>query len=136
MRANERPLAGAGLHARIQAVVRQIPPGRVATYGQVADIVGGCSAQMVGFAMAALPGGSDAPWQRVINRQGKISPRGADRSGARQRALLEAEGVRFDADSIVDFAKFGWGGPDEAWACANGFMTPPPPWARKPKSRT
>jgi methylated-DNA-protein-cysteine methyltransferase-like protein len=104
----------APLYDQIYAVVRQIPPGRVATYGQIASIVGGCSARMVGYALAALKHRPDTgtPWQRVINRQGKISLR-ADGGGAIQRELLEAEGIRFDPQQgTISFAEFGWDGPD------------------------
>ncbi|RLB62541.1 MAG: methyltransferase, partial [Deltaproteobacteria bacterium] len=62
------------LFSAIYALVFKIPPGHVTTYGQIARAVG-CTARTVGFAMAALPSGSDVPWQRVINAQGKISPR-------------------------------------------------------------
>ena len=64
------------LYVRIYDLVRQIPPGKVATYGQIAGVVGGCTARMVGYAMAAVPEGLDVPWQRVINAKGKISPHG------------------------------------------------------------
>ena len=95
------------LYDRIYAIVRQIPDGKVATYGQIARIVGGCSAQMIGFALAALRPGSDVPWQRVINRQGKISLR-AGGFGSIQQQLLEEEGVEFDEQGRTDFEKFGW----------------------------
>ncbi len=61
------------IYHRIYLVVRQIPRGKVATYGQIAVIVGGCTARMVGYALSATPQQSDVPWQRVINAQGKIS---------------------------------------------------------------
>lgn len=100
------------LYERIYAIVRQIPYGRVASYGQIAEITGGCSARVVGYALAGLRSGDhpDVPWQRVINRQGKISildPFG----GYTQRKLLEEEGVRFNARDQVDFEEFGWLGP-------------------------
>ncbi|MCB9136407.1 MAG: MGMT family protein [Anaerolineales bacterium] len=95
------------LYQRIYAVVRQIPPGKVASYGQIARIVGGCSAQMIGFAMAGLKPGTDVPWQRVINAQGKVSPR-IGFGGLLQRQMLEEEGVVFDREGRVDFDKFGW----------------------------
>ena len=64
-----------GLHARIHAVVRRIPRGRVASYGQVAQIAGIAShARLVGYAMAALPDDTRVPWQRVVNAQGRVSP--------------------------------------------------------------
>lgn len=98
-------------------IVRQIPPGRVATYGQIAALIPAPQridpaeflawrARWVGTAMSASPQG--VPWQRVINAQGKISPRGP--GAARQRDLLEAEGVAFDDRERVDLAKFGWEG--------------------------
>ena len=121
-------LREAPTYERIYAVVRRIPPGRVATYGQVAAIVGGCTARMVGYAMAALPYGSDVPWQRVINRQGKISPRAAGDGTLRQRQLLEAEGVEFDQVGRIDFEEVGWPGPDWERLERNGFNPAPMPW--------
>ena len=60
--------------------VALIPKGRVASYGQIASMVDGCTARMVGYAMSAIPGGIVLPWQRVVNSQGKVSNRG-DREG-------------------------------------------------------
>ena len=104
----ESSQSGPRLYERIYATVRQIPSGRVATYGQIARLVGGCSAQMVGFALAALPDGSDVPWQRVINAKGKISPRGIGFGGMIQRTLLEEEGVLFSRDETIDLITYGW----------------------------
>lgn len=119
-------LRDAPVYERIYAVVRQIPAGRVATYGQVAAIVGNCTARMVGYAMAALEYNSGVPWQRVINRQGKVSPRTGGSGSAKQRQLLEAEGVRFDlAGGRVDFTRFGWSGPDWNWLDQHGFHPAP-----------
>ena len=114
-------LESAPVYERIYAVVRQIPPGQVATYGQIAGIVGGCTARMVGYAMAALPFDTDVPWQRVINAQGKVSPRSGGQGGALQRQILEEEGVQFDAQGRVDFEQVGWPGPDWAWLGQHGF---------------
>jgi methylated-DNA-protein-cysteine methyltransferase related protein len=95
-------------HERIVAVVKRIPKGKVATYGQVARIVGRCTARMVGYAMAAIPEGSRVPWQRVINSQGMISARSHSDGDVRQRAMLEKEGVKFDAKGRVDLTIFRW----------------------------
>lgn len=107
------------LYTRIYTVVRQIPPGKVATYGQVAEIVGDCTARMVGYAMAASP--DDVPWQRVINAQGKVSPRADNWGSEVQRLRLEEEGVVFDADHKVNFKEVRWPGPGLDWLLENGF---------------
>ncbi len=98
------------LYEKIYFTVGQIPRGKVATYGQIARIVGGCSAQMIGFALAALPEGrdKDVPWQRVINRMGKISPHGFGFGTAMQRQLLEEEGIAFSIDNTIDLNEYGW----------------------------
>jgi methylated-DNA-protein-cysteine methyltransferase related protein len=98
----------APLYEQIYGVVRQVPRGRVTTYGAVARIVGGCTARMVGYAMAATPEGSGVPWQRVINSQGKISPHGDGYGTTIQRQLLEEEGIPFDLEGKIDLAKYGW----------------------------
>ncbi len=95
------------LYQSIYSLVRQVPPGYVTTYGQIARQVG-CTARTVGFAMAALPAGNDVPWQRVINSQGKVSPRIDGEGNILQRDLLEAEGLRFDQKGRVSLDKFGW----------------------------
>lgn len=110
----------AAFNSQVWEIVRQIPPGKVATYGQIAGLIpppGGMATRdylafgprWVGGAMAACP--SDVPWQRVINAQGKISLRkGAGPS--HQRQLLEAEGVQFDERERVDLKRYGWSGPE------------------------
>ena len=96
-------------YQRIYVVVGAIPRGRVATYGQVALAAGlPGHARQAGYALNALPPGSRVPWQRVINAQGRISPRAEPGAEDLQRALLEAEGVAFDARGKVDFRRFGW----------------------------
>jgi len=99
------------LYDLIYNTVRQIPYGKVASYGQIARIVGRCSAQMIGFALAALGNSStvsDVPWQRVINAQGKVSPHGFGLGSGLQRNLLEEEGIEFHPDGTIDFEKYGW----------------------------
>jgi len=90
-------------------VVRRIPRGRVATYGQVAAQAGlARAARQAGYAMHALPDGSRVPWHRVVNARGEISARALGNGELAQRALLEAEGVRFDARGRIDLEKYGW----------------------------
>jgi len=105
--------------AQVWSMVRQIPAGKVATYGQIAayipippgvdpDQYRAFSARWVGGAMSSCP--ADVPWQRVINAQGKISlPEGGGRSI--QRELLEAEGVEFDSRDRINLERFRWEGP-------------------------
>ena len=96
------------VYGRILDVVRRIPYGQVATYGQVALIAGGCTPRMVGYCLASLDHGSDVPWQRVINYKGGISPRSTGHGSEMQRLLLEDEGVEFDELGRVSFRRFGW----------------------------
>ena len=100
-----------GRRARIYAVVRRIPRGRVATYGQVAEWAGlRGQARLVGYALAALDVDTDVPWHRVVNARGTISLPARDHSALMQRARLEAEGVRFRAGRIA-LDERRWGGP-------------------------
>lgn len=88
-------------YPRIYAVVRRIPRGRVATYGQVAALAGlPRQARLVGYALSALPDGSTVPWHRVVNAKGTISARATVAWGLRQRALLEREGLQFFGEAL------------------------------------
>jgi alkylated DNA nucleotide flippase Atl1 len=98
------------LYARIYATVRGIPRGRVSTYGQVARLVGGCSARQVGYAMAALPAGTRIPWQRVINHKGEISHRKHGGGAENQRKRLTSEGISFNLKGRIDLRRYGWTG--------------------------
>lgn len=95
--------------AHIWSVVRKIPRGRVATYGQIAELAGIAGhARQVGYALNALPEGSSIPWHRVVNSFGEISTRSSDDSHELQRMLLEAEGVEFDDKGRLDLRRFRW----------------------------
>jgi methylated-DNA-protein-cysteine methyltransferase-like protein len=94
---------------RVYALVRQIPRGRVAPYGWIARWLGWPhGARTVGWALRALRPGTDVPWHRVVNAQGRISLADA----RAQRMLLEAEGVVFDATGRIDLTTYAWKGPD------------------------
>jgi methylated-DNA-protein-cysteine methyltransferase-like protein len=100
-------------HAALWAVVRRVPAGRVATYGQIAAEVPGTTARMAGYALAALPdeladGPDGVPWHRIVNARGEISPRGAGDGANEQRARLEAEGVVFDAQGRIPMRTNRW----------------------------
>ncbi len=118
-------------------IVRQIPFGKVSSYGQIASMIPPPSgydplryahvrARWVGTAMRLVPTDSDIPWHRVINSRGTISilpqPGGRDE----QRERLEAEGVEFDDNGRVNFKIVGWQGPDKAWLEERGLYPPKP----------
>lgn len=87
---------------RVWKLVARIPRGRVATYGQLSEMIGKRLTPVgIGWALRAVPEGA-LPWYRVVNSRGGIS------TGARQRTLLESEGVTFDADGRIDLSRFGW----------------------------
>ncbi len=106
-------------YEQVWNLVRKIPRGKVAAYGQIARMLpppdgveletyAAFGARWVGGAIAACP--DDVPWQRVVNAKGEISPRpGADQ----QRLLLQSEGVTFDERGRIDLKKFGWNGKGE-----------------------
>lgn len=93
----------------IYTVVAAIPRGRVATYGQVAELAGlPRRARMVGYALRSLPDGSGVPWHRVVNASGEISRRGRADSERDQRTLLEAEGIDFNRHDRLSLKKYRW----------------------------
>jgi methylated-DNA-protein-cysteine methyltransferase-like protein len=111
-------------------IVRQVPRGRVTTYGQIASMIpppegiepptyDRLAARWVGVAMSVCP--DNVPWQRVINSQGKISPRPGVH---RQRQLLETEGVIFDERDRVDLDRVGWDGPSSDWLTEHNLLSP------------
>lgn len=102
---------GIPLYERIYAMASAIPRGKVATYGQIAALVGRCTPRIVGYAMASVPYERRVPWHRVINSRGEVSRRGSGEGDVAQRQMLEAEGVVFDARGRVDLERFGWKGP-------------------------
>lgn len=97
-------------YQRIYTIVSMIPKGRVATYGQVAELAGlPRQARLVGYALNCLPNGTRIPWHRVINSQGKISLRAeGEGSDDRQMRLLKRERVRFNQQGVVDLKVFRW----------------------------
>jgi methylated-DNA-protein-cysteine methyltransferase-like protein len=112
--ASKRGAGGVVLkYERFYRVVRRIPRGKVATYGQVAALAGHPrGARLAGYALSALRGTAhDVPWQRVLGARGAgkagISLKDPMGAGA-QRALLERERVVLDARGRVDLARFGW----------------------------
>jgi len=104
-RGSDRSVAPRTDFQRVHEMVRRIPPGRVATYGQIAELLDWPrGARTVGWALRALKPGSGVPWHRVVNARGRISINDA----AHQRALLEAEGVAFDETGRIDLNRYRW----------------------------
>lgn len=107
-------LHGHGAHGdsfqMVYALVRQIPPGKVMTYGQVSALLGHLlSPVAVGWALHVCP--ENVPWHRVVNAQGRCSTeRLPDFPPGLQRTLLEAEGVRFNAEGRLDLRAYQWPG--------------------------
>jgi methylated-DNA-protein-cysteine methyltransferase related protein len=101
-----RPDPQTGSFERVWRVVRRIPRGRVATYGQISALIDRRLTPIgVGWALRAAPDGA-IPWQRVVSGRGTIS---TDREHhGLQRALLESEGVRFAPDGTIDLKRYGW----------------------------
>lgn len=99
------------LYERIYDVARRIPRGKVSTYGRVAEVAGlDGHARLVGYALHALPAGSDIPWHRIVNHKGRISARKRSSWGAEQRRRLEAEGIEFDRRGRIDLVRYSWKG--------------------------
>lgn len=108
---------GQNFYFRVYTAVRRIPKGKVATYGQIAALIGSPrGARMVGWALNCLKPNSKVPWQRVINSEGRITIENMRASKDLQAQLLKAEGVDVDlrdGNYWVDLDRFLWN-PDEA----------------------
>jgi methylated-DNA-protein-cysteine methyltransferase-like protein len=98
---------------RVYKIVREIPAGKVMTYGQIAEILGeGYTPRTVGYVMHAVDTG--VPWHRVINSQGRCSTARVVLPADKQQRMLEAEGVEFDGLGRCGLDRYRW--------------TPPEPW--------
>ncbi len=115
--ATEEPrVVGPGFYAKVFAVVRRVPPGHVATYGQIGAVLGSPRvARQVGYALAGAWRIQDidpVPWHRIVNAKGAISTRDDTGDGGEQRTLLEEEGVEFRANGTVDLKRYRWHFPE------------------------
>jgi len=113
-----RRIVGPGFHAQVHEIVRSVPAGCVASYGDVAQALGRRSvARHVGWALAALPEGTDVPWWRVVDGRGRLSRPGSA-VAQRQGELLGKEGVEIEGGTVVGFAgcRADLSGPD--WVAA------------------
>lgn len=101
-------MADTSVYEKIYAAVQKIPYGRVATYGQIAEIAGNKRwSRVVGYALHVNPDPASIPCHRVVNRFGEVSRAFAFGGGNRQVELLQKEGVGF-IDGRVDLAKYRW----------------------------
>ena len=92
-------------------IIRQIPKGRVTTYGTIATLAGlPRGGRLVGGVLHFNTEGEDLPWQRIINRHGFISTKCLEHPKVLQKALLEDEGIEVSSDFMVDLKKYGWFG--------------------------
>jgi methylated-DNA-protein-cysteine methyltransferase-like protein len=98
---------GNKLYDQIYRRLKQVPVGHVTTYGAIARQLG-CTARTVGFAMAALPKGNNVPWHRVVNYQGRISPRSNGDGSLVQEKLLITEGIALNTDGRIDLERYAW----------------------------
>lgn len=93
----------------VYEAVQLIPRGKVATYGQIARMIGAPrSSRAVGYALHANPRPGVIPCHRVVNREGRLAPAFAFGGPEIQARLLESEGVRVSADFVVDLGKYLW----------------------------
>src|SRR5438105_2739562 len=105
----DQPPNRSNTYSRIYAVVKKIPAGNVATYGQVAALAGiPRHARQVGYALHSLREDAQVPWQRVVNAKGEVSMRAASENHLFQRILLEAEGIQFDGNGRINLERFQW----------------------------
>jgi len=95
-------------YKRFYDVIRKIPPGRVATYGQVARLAGmPAHARQVGYGLSHAKDYA-LPWHRVVNAKGEISRRGAPGAKEKQQTLLEKERVEFSPQGRINLSRYQW----------------------------
>jgi methylated-DNA-protein-cysteine methyltransferase-like protein len=106
--ASSNELKMSTFYERTYSMVRLIPEGQVATYGQIACLLGAPHwARQVGYALAALRD-AQVPWHRVVNAKGGISPRAEPGYEELQRVMLESEGIVFDEKGFIPLEQFQW----------------------------
>jgi methylated-DNA-protein-cysteine methyltransferase-like protein len=133
----QRPPDQEAYYQIVWEIVRQVPPGQVVTFGQIAamipcpddvepEVYRRIAPRWVGYAMNAVSFSDNptVPWHRVINSKGGISLAEGSRPAMLQRQRLEAEAVQFDDKHLVDFDAVGWDGPAEDWLRERGLEKP------------
>ncbi len=107
--------------SRIHRVTCQVPPGQVASFGQIALVSAAPSSHLVGHVIADIACESDVPWHRVVNGNSTISIRRKGEGEIEQRQRLLAEGVEFNRRGRIDFSLVGWTGPNWQWLETEGL---------------
>jgi methylated-DNA-protein-cysteine methyltransferase-like protein len=103
-----RRIVGPGFHAAVHALVGQVPPGQVATYGDLATALGNANvARHVGYALAAAPDDGSVPWWRIVAAGGRLARPGTA-AAKRQAARLRREGVTVRGERVADFVLRRW----------------------------
>jgi methylated-DNA-protein-cysteine methyltransferase related protein len=99
-------------YEQVYAVVRRIPPGKVSSYGRIAQMLGRPNAaRAVGYALSSLKDKAhDVPWQRVVNSQGRITLVNREYTAQQQADLLRAEGVAVSEQLTIDLDNYLWAG--------------------------
>ena len=95
--------------AKIFEMVEKVPVGKVATYGNIADMTDTPNPRIVGYALSSLNFDSDVPWHRIVNRLGEISSRDGDGPWLQKR-LLESEGIVFAKNGRINMNVYQWSG--------------------------
>lgn len=99
-----------GFVNRVYGIVAEIPRGKVATYGQIAEMAGDpLAAREVGYIMSQVPPGLGLPCHRVVNRTGTLAPDYVFGGQKRQRAMLEGEGITFLQNGRINIERHQWG---------------------------
>lgn len=122
-------------NALVWEIVRQIPPGQVSTFGQIATMIPPPAGvdpaaykrmgpRWVGKAMNLALLADQVPWQRVVNSQGKIAMPEGSKGAVEQRRRLDLEGIPFSFRDKIDLNMFGWEGPPSAWLQIHGLRSP------------
>ena len=94
----------------VYKLVRKVPKGKVATYGQIAHLMGNIKlSRVVGYAMSSCPY-DDVPCHRIVNRFGELSKAFGNKGIEEQKKLLEKEGIKFDKENRIDLLKYAWDG--------------------------
>ncbi len=93
---------------RVKEIIKRVPRGKVATYGQVATLAGNHrAARQVAWILHSSSQSDDLPWHRIVNRSGRISLK-QNRGYEIQKSLLKIEGIEFDENDSIDFRRYLW----------------------------